>query len=202
MEIINLYPGGYASNCYLVTEGTDAVLIDCSVTAQALKDALDARGAQLRAILLTHGHYDHFMSREELQRSFPVPVYLHEGDRDFPKTGLLNAYHVFHGVERSFPPADRHFGDGEELCFGRLHFHATATPGHTPGCVVYRIGDALFTGDTLMACGYGRTTFPGGNTPAMRQSLQKLAALPPHLTIYPGHGDSTSLEIAMHNIFR
>ena len=202
MEILNLYPGGHASNCYLLIEGRDAVLIDCSATVQSVQAALAQRNATLHAILLTHGHYDHFMNREALQSAFRVPVFLHEKDADFPETGLLNAYHVFFGIEKSFPPADRLFGNGEVLTFGALSITPTHTPGHTPGCVVYHIENALFTGDTLMACGYGRTTFPGGNTPAMRESLQKLFAFPKSLTIYPGHGESASLEAALHNIFR
>ena len=55
--------------------------------------------------------------------------------------------------------------------------------------------------DTLMSCGYGRTTFPGGNTLAMRDSLQKLFSFPAHLTIYPGHGEDENLGIALRNIF-
>ena len=202
MEILNLYPGGFASNSYLVVEGSDAVLIDCSARVQSVENALAIRGATLKAILLTHGHYDHFLNREELTRTFHVPLYLHEQDAAFPETGLLNAYHVFYGVEKSFPPADCLFCEGDALCFGDISVQATHTPGHTPGCVVYRIGNALFTGDTLMACGYGRTTFPGGNTRAMRDSLQKLFSFDGQLTIYPGHGEGTLLQTALHNIFR
>ena len=202
MQIQNLYPGGIASNCYLVSEGTDAVLIDCSASVDTVRAALASVGATLRGVILTHGHYDHLMTQDEIKKAFGVQVYLHRGDEKFPETGLYNCYHVFTGFEASFTPPDRLFEDGEMLNFGALQIKAINTPGHTPGCCVLQAGNALFTGDTLMSCGYGRTTFPGGDTPAMRISLQRLFSLPQHLFIYPGHGDGCSLGTALQNIFR
>lgn len=201
MKIQNLYPGGHASNCYLLTEGETAVVIDCTAPPQLIGDKLRESGASLAAILLTHGHYDHLITADAVKKQFHVPVYLHEGDADFPTTGLLNCYHVFFGREATFPPADRLFGNGDTLRFGSLEIGVTGTPGHTPGSCVLRAGNALFTGDTLMACGYGRTTFPGGNTAAMRASLESLAMFPGDLIIYPGHGEHTLLEIALDHIF-
>ena len=202
MEIENLTLGGHASNSYLVTEGQDAVMIDCAVEPALLRERLAAKGATLHAILLTHGHYDHYVRIRELREAFDAPVYLCEADADFPGDTVLNAYHVFFGVGTTFPPADRLFRDGDTLTFGALTVSVMQTPGHTPGSVLYRVGNALFTGDTLMACGYGRTTFAGGNTRAMRDSLQRIATLPHHLTIFPGHGEGTMLGTAIHNIFR
>ena len=202
MEIENITLGGHASNTYLVTQGGDAVLIDCSTEPQLLQERLAAKGATLRAILLTHGHYDHYVRIRELRAAFGVPVYLCESDSHFPEDSVLNAYHVFFGVGTTFPPADHLFADGDTLSFGAIEVQVMQTPGHTPGSVLYRIGNALFTGDTLMACGYGRTTFAGGNTRAMRDSLERIKALPHHLTIFPGHGEGTMLGTAIHNIFR
>ena len=201
MNIINLYPGGHASNSYLVCKGKYAVLIDCTASPEVIEAELARQGATLHAVLLTHGHYDHLITADAVRRHFGVPVLLHEGDADFPTTGRLNCYHVFFGYEATFPPADRHFRDGDVLRFGTLEITVTNTPGHTPGSSVLRAGDALFTGDTLMSCGYGRTTFPGGNTLAMRDSLQKLFSFPSHLTIYPGHGEDENLGVALRNIF-
>ena len=201
MNIKNLYPGGHASNCYLVSKGRDAVLVDCTASPEVIEQALRESGARLAAILLTHGHYDHLITAEQVKNHFGVRVLLHRGDADFPTTGLLNCYHVFFGHEATFPPADALFDSGDTLRFGTLEINVTGTPGHTPGSSVLRAGDALFTGDTLMACGYGRTTFPGGNTRAMRDSLQSLFAFPTHLTIYPGHGEEENLGVALRNIF-
>ena len=201
MEIENITLGGYAANSSLVTEESDAVLIDCSVEPEVLAARLARQGATLRAILLTHGHYDHYMRIRELRAAYGVPVYLHEDDAGFPGDPILNAYHVFHGVGAVFPPADVLVREGDTLTFGALAFTVIHTPGHTPGSVLYRAGGALFTGDTLMACGYGRTTFAGGNTPAMRASLRRIAALPRDLAIYPGHGEEASLDVAIRNIF-
>ena len=72
------------------------------------------------------------------------------------------------------------------------------TPGHTPGGVCYRVGDALFTGDTLFCGGIGRIDL-GGNRKDMLASLQRLAALPGDADVYPGHGESTTLEDERRN---
>ena len=67
------------------------------------------------------------------------------------------------------------------------------TPGHTPGSVCLRCGDALFSGDTLFAGSCGRTDLPGGSMQQMQQSLTRLAAIGETLTVYPGHGPATTL---------
>ena len=202
MQIINLFPGSYGSNCYLIEDSGHALIVDPSASAASILRRLREDGCSPDAILLTHGHYDHYVRIRELRAAFDVPVYLCEDDSHFPTDSVLNAYHVFFGVGATFPPADRLFKDGDTLCFGALELQVMQTPGHTPGSVLYRIGNALFTGDTLMACGYGRTTFAGGNTRAMRDSLERIKALPHHLTIFPGHGEGTMLGTAIHNIFR
>ena len=71
--------------------------------------------------------------------------------------------------------------------------HTLATPGHTYGSVCYRCEHVLFTGDTLFAGGCGRTDLPGGDQKMLRQSLEQLSALAGGFTVYPGHGESTTL---------
>ena len=74
------------------------------------------------------------------------------------------------------------------------------TPGHTVGCVCYRIGDALFSGDTLFFESIGRTDFPGGDLSVMRRSLSRLTSLEDSLTVYPGHGEATTVaHERLHN---
>ncbi len=198
MEICNVSIGGYASNTYLVIRQNAAVLIDCSADPDLLRRELQRRGVQLLAVLLTHGHYDHYMTVHRFKEVFDVPFYLHEGDADFPGDGVKNCYHVFHREQALFPAADRLVRDGDVPEIGPFHVTVMHTPGHTPGSVCYRIGDALFTGDTLFACGHGRVTFPGGNARAMRESLDRLSEITEDLHIYPGHDQDTDLAAALH----
>ena len=199
MQIQNLYPGGIASNCYLVSEGTDAVLIDCSARPQEIEDAL--AGATLHAILLTHGHFDHMLTAAHVAAHFGVPLYLHQDDADLPPDGEKNAYAVFFGCNKGYPAPDHTLAGGEHLCFGALSLDVLHTPGHTKGCVLYRAGEALFTGDTLFDGGYGRTDLYGGDENALSHSLHSLRALPPSLRIYPGHGGDTTLGAALQKLF-
>lgn len=198
MEIRNISIGGYASNTFLVEQQGTAVLIDCSANPDLLLDELQRRGVRLAAVLLTHGHYDHYMTVHRFKELFDVPFYLHEGDADFPGDGIKNCYHVFHRAQAVFPAADHLIKDGDRLDFGTLSFTVMHTPGHTPGSVCYLAGDAMFTGDTLFAFGHGRVTFPGGNAAQMRQSLDRIATITQDLRIYPGHDQDTDLASALH----
>ena len=202
MQIRNLHRMGGASNCYLVSEGRDAVIIDPSTSAETVTDLLSQAGLTLHAILLTHGHFDHILSLDTLRTATGVPAYLHRGDAAFPGDAAKNCYLTLIGRDIRHRPAE-HLLDGDEtLEFGALRFTVLHTPGHTEGCVCYRCGDALFTGDTLFAEGYGRTDLPGGNFTALRQSLSMLAAMQNEtLTIYPGHGAPADLADAIAMLY-
>lgn len=198
METTDLSPGGFACACYLVREGTDAVLIDCSATPAAVKEALDQSGARLAAILCTHGHFDHILTADALRDHFGVPLLLHEADAEMPTDNEKNAFSVFFG-NSSFHArsADRLFTGGETLRFGSLSCTVMHTPGHSKGSSVFLFGNIAFTGDTLFASGWGRTDLYGGDAPALRRSLQKLSDLAPDIRIYPGHGGSSTLKNAL-----
>ena len=92
------------------------------------------------------------------------------------------------------PTAAEPVGEGDTLRIAGLDVSVLHTPGHTPGSVTYRIGDALFTGDTMFFHSYGRTDFPGGSPEQMKKSLRRLKSLPGDLQVCPGHGPETSLS--------
>lgn len=83
--------------------------------------------------------------------------------------------------------ADRQLGDGDTVVFGNEVIRVIATPGHTPGCVSYHWRDRLFTGDTLLIGGCGRTDFQGGDAGALFDSLSRLLSLPDETLVFPGH---------------
>ena len=194
MEITNLYPGGFASNCYLITNDTDAVLIDCSTPLATVQDALAKQNAALRAVLCTHGHFDHLLTADEVRKAFGVPLYLHEQDAEMPADGHKNAFTTFFGYERTWLPAERTFAEGDLLTFGSLTLRVLHTPGHSKGSSCFLLENALFTGDTLFAPGFGRTDLYGGDFSALQRSLGRLYTLPEHLTVYPGHGNFALLK--------
>ena len=194
MEIRNLYPGGFASNCYLLAEGEDAVLIDCSAPAADVRAALDDVHATLRAVLCTHGHFDHVLTADAVREALGVPLYLHREDAEMLTDGDKNSFATFFGFPKTWRPAERLFDEGDTLTFGKLSFKVLHTPGHSKGSSSLLCEGMLFTGDTLFANGFGRTDLYGGDDKALCSSLQRLYTLPEGLTVYPGHGDATLLN--------
>lgn len=201
MSIIDLCPGGFASACYLACKGEDAVLIDCSAEPTAVREALAKEKAALRAILCTHGHFDHILSADQMRKAFGVPLLIHENDADLLGDAHKNAYAVFFGQERVWQAPDKTFRHGEVLNFGLISLKVMHTPGHTRGGCVFLMDGGAFTGDTLFANGYGRTDLYGGDGAALRRSLQALSALPPDTRIYPGHGEDAMLRDALSLLF-
>jgi glyoxylase-like metal-dependent hydrolase (beta-lactamase superfamily II) len=93
------------------------------------------------------------------------------------------------GVEGSDSDFDELFTDGERFSVGELEVEVISTPGHTPACVCYRIGEAVFVGDTLFMPDYGsaRCDFPGGDAATLYRSIRKLLALPPETRLHLCH---------------
>nr|WP_298131348.1 MBL fold metallo-hydrolase [uncultured Pseudoxanthomonas sp.] len=138
-------------------------------------------------ILETHAHADHLSAAPYLKEKTGAPVgigeHITEVQRTFaPVFGLDDVS----GDGREF---DHLFRDGETFPLGELQVEVIHTPGHTPACVSYRIGDAVFVGDTLFMPDYGtaRADFPGGDARTLYRSIQKLLALPPQTTLYLCH---------------
>ena len=194
MEIKNLSPGGFASNCYLLTEKSDAVLIDPTASPLDVKRALEASGATLRAILLTHGHFDHLLTADRLRDAFGVPLYVHTADGELLDNGEKNASRPFLGSDVCATPAEHLMHGGDTLHFGEITLTVLHTPGHTKGSVTLLGEGIAFTGDTLFADGYGRTDLYGGEYTALVNSLRRLRELDGAIRIYPGHGSDAKLS--------
>jgi glyoxylase-like metal-dependent hydrolase (beta-lactamase superfamily II) len=202
MKIINLFPGSYGSNCYLVEENGHALIVDPSASASAILRALREDGCTPDAILLTHGHFDHVMSIDTLRGAEPdLKVYVHEADAPMLRDGQKNAFSLFFGQDRAWREADVLLADGDSVTVGGAAFTVVHTPGHSPGSVCYLCESEgiLLTGDTLFADNIGRCDLWGGSYALIRQSLKRLRGLDGGLTIYPGHGDSNKLSRALDN---
>ncbi len=202
MKIYPFFSDSMASNTYIVTDdaGDTAVVIDPSQPYRALVGKLPSV-PRFTAILLTHAHFDHILSLDEWRTETHAPVYIGCGDAAALVSPRLNLYAMFYGNSPVVLPAEHTLKNGDTLPLGEECFSVFETPGHTQGSLVYRIGDTLFTGDTLFADGgYGRTDFPGGDAAALLHSIRKIFLLRDNLTLYAGHGPATTLEkeAAMH----
>lgn len=184
MKIEKIVCGAYAENAYCID---GELLIDPGDDLPTL--ARLAGG--IKAILLTHGHFDHMLAAEELQKRTGVPVYVHPLDAPMLSDASLSAYNP----EVSSLPQPGHiaYTAYPESLFG---FRVLHTPGHTPGSVcLYREAEkVLFSGDTLFRAGFGRTDLAGGSMHQLLSSLRTLLALPRDVRVYPGHGESTTID--------
>ena len=125
---------------------------------------------------------------------------IHEADAEMLSDGNKNAYAIFFGQDRAFRPADELLQDGQILTLGDEQLSVLSTPGHSRGSCCFVCDDMIITGDTLFAAGYGRTDLWGGSMRELAASLGKLSALPHRLTVYPGHGESCTLEHALSRL--
>lgn len=189
MKIKSMQVGELATNCYILIDEAEkkAAVIDPGDEGGRILAELKGLDARVEYILLTHGHYDHIGAVARLREALPqAKVYLHKADSR--GTG-------FHVVPLADQVADlQYYDDGDTLALGSLTIHVIHTPGHTPGGVTLRVGDALFTGDTLFAGSMGRSDFPGGNTQQLFASLKKLARLEGDFQVLPGHDRTTTLD--------
>ena len=201
MRIENLYPGSFGSNCYLLTVGTHAAVVDPSAEAEAILEALHRQNATLDLLLLTHGHFDHILSLDALCERTGLEAWIGEADRSYPADARKNAFSFFTRMERTWHTPAHILRDGDELTLGGETIRVLHTPGHTPGSVMLLCnGEFLLTGDTLFADTYGRYDLPGGDGPTLFQTLRTLRKLDGALPIYPGHGAPSTLGRALDEI--
>ena len=201
MKILNICEGSWASNCYALISGSHALIIDPSASAKAILETLEREGASLEGILLTHGHFDHILSLDTLRDKTGVPAYIHREDAIMLTDGKKNAFYEFFGKEKAYRAADVLLSDGDRIPLGDKTLTVYHTPGHTHGSVCYLSEGLIFSGDTIFAESYGRCDLWNGDIEKMRDSLKKLSALDRKLTLYSGHGISTTLGNALDNLY-
>ena len=146
------------------------------------------RGLRVERILETHAHADHLSAAPWLKRAL--------GGRIGIGAGIVDVQRAFAGVFNSGPDFsadgsqfDDLFGDGDSFTLGSLNVDVLHTPGHTPACVSYLIGDAVFVGDTVFMPDYGsaRCDFPGGDAGMLYRSVRRLFDLPDETRVYLCH---------------
>jgi glyoxylase-like metal-dependent hydrolase (beta-lactamase superfamily II) len=202
MEIISLPVRGFSSNCYIVHNGTDAFVVDPSISEEEILWQLQKRELSLKAILLTHGHFDHIWRAQELREKSGAPLYIHELDAEMLTDSRKNAYHTFTGKHFVIKEADILLHDGDEISLGGEQIKVLHTPGHTKGSVCYDTGDSLITGDTLFAEGFGRYDLYGGNLQELKASIKRLTEMAQSQSrwLYAGHGEASTLRKATENL--
>lgn len=193
MKIFSHPFGEYGTNCYIVDNGKNQLIIDPGMGAskwckEHAKNAV--------AVLCTHGHFDHVFDADELRSALNAPIYLPKADEVFTSSDPFAILkHPFDADFLVEPNAILQIGDFEATFH---HF-----PGHTPGCScveIKGIDDTWFCGDFIFKGSVGRWDFEFSNPKDMQNSLRRILDEPRNLKLYSGHGDSTFLSDEKPNI--
>jgi glyoxylase-like metal-dependent hydrolase (beta-lactamase superfamily II) len=156
-------------------------------SAQTLLDAAKAESLQVDWILETHAHADHLSAAPFLKQATGAAVVIGEGIGAVQR--VFKRVYNLPDLAEDGSQFDRLVMDGDRLALGELSIEVMHTPGHTPACVSYRIGDAVFIGDTLFMPDYGsaRADFPGGDARTLYRSIKRILALPLETRLFLCH---------------
>lgn len=191
--------GKWKQNCFLLAnQHGDTLIIDPGSCAEEIEGLIEAREWTPKAILNTHGHYDHIGAIAALVDRYSIPFFMHGADaRLLRQANLYRA--IFDSPVVVRVPKISYEMQNEPAHFKLADFEVQwfHTPGHTPGGCSFLIQDLLFTGDTLMPNGPGRTDLPGGSIAALEASIELLANLPHELVLYAGHGQPTTVGASL-----
>ncbi len=170
----------------------EAILVDPGEEGARLLAAVDAEGATLKGIWLTHAHFDHIGAVAHIVRERGVPVWLHPLDRPLYDQAEIAASTFGLSVEQPDNPTHA-LAEGDTLKLGAHEFTVIHTPGHSPGHVGFLGHDVLLGGDCIFAGSVGRTDLPLCDPVIFQNTLQRLATLPPATRVLPGHGPATTI---------
>ena len=189
MKVSVMQVGPIGTNCYFLQDeetGLMAIIDPGDDWERILHQVKKAEG-EVKYILLTHGHYDHTTAVPDLVKALPgVQVYIHQADANGAGSQL-------------FPLAAQvkdlnNYDEGDTLSLGSLTIEVLHTPGHSKGSVTLKVGDVLFTGDTLFCGSCGRTDLRGGSYEEIMESLKRLGELEGDFHVCPGHDRTSTLE--------
>jgi glyoxylase-like metal-dependent hydrolase (beta-lactamase superfamily II) len=187
----------YDNGMYILAdERGDAMLIDPSRGEREAMATIRGHGLRLVEILNTHGHPDHVFDNARVREETRARLAIHSADayRLDPATRPPSA------LEAPTSVADDLIAEGPLAYVRDIELRALHTPGHTEGSVCFYLPTEgiLFSGDLLFAGNVGRIDLPGGDAKQMEASLARVAALPPHTRVFPGHGPATTIGDELH----
>ena len=197
MKIEKFVLGPIGTNCYIVRndDTMECFIVDVAACPPEFVSHIRNSGLTVKAVLLTHGHFDHIMGLDRFLEEFPVPVYACAAEKDVLESSQLNSSAGMLGQPYTFTGA-RFVKDGDLLDVAGMKIQVIQTPGHTIGGCCYYIADenVLFSGDTLFRASVGRTDLPTGSMSALVRSVtDRLLVLPDETRVYPGHMEETTI---------
>ncbi|HVX30262.1 MAG TPA: MBL fold metallo-hydrolase [Nitrolancea sp.] len=192
MRVRTFASGPIDTNAFLVIDEATkkAIIFDAPPDSlDLLTTAVRDEQVEVELLVITHHHWDHIGDGAALASALNVPVAAHPASVPFlerPAGGPVPIAPI---------TVDRLLNDGDSVEIGSLHFQVLHTPGHAPGEITLYTAEhrAMFGGDTLFPNGYGRTDISGASEDETLSTLRRLLELPDDVTVYPGHGLSTTI---------
>lgn len=195
-NIIRLPLGPLATNCYIIpAEDGKAIVVDPASSGEVMA-LIETNDMELGAIIITHGHFDHFAGASSLQRQTNAPIYAPDLDSEMFQSADKSWAWFMGGVPFTPITPTRLFGDGEELTVCGTDFLTLNAPGHTAGSclLICDKHDCIFTGDVVFRGSVGRTDGYSGSAERSHETLRKIRQIEHNYKLFCGHGDTTDVE--------
>lgn len=196
MIIEKLVDGYFGENTYVLGDlkTRKCAIIDPGGSMIDILSVVKDKKLEVEYIILTHGHGDHIGSVKKIKAETGAKVIAHNDEQELLLDKRKNLSVSMHCGPQEFE-ADIYVNDKDKISLGDLRLSFLHTPGHTKGCMCIRVGNHMFTGDTLFAGSIGRTDLYSGDYNKMEKSLKKLSKYEDNITIYPGHGPNSTIGI-------
>lgn len=191
---ITQFPAGpIDTNAYLVVDDVtnEAIVIDAPPeSVEMLTAGATKLGVTVRSLIITHGHWDHIGDTAAMAAAFDVPVSAHKG-----AVGRIANPETRFPIDIPAATVDHELAEGDVVMIGGHSFTVMHLPGHDEGHIaLYSAAEGVFLGgDVLFPGGHGRTDIPGADQATMNRTIKRLLDLPDEVTVYPGHGEITTI---------
>ena len=189
--------GAYQTNCYILSVGERAMIVDPGDEANKIIMHLESKGLKPEAILITHGHLDHIGALQEVQKKYKLPIYTHQDEKEFFTNAKYNFSHnTSSPIEFDELSAFNFISEDGIIEILDQKINVFHVPGHSPGSLAFYFKDAdiVISGDALFKGSIGRTDFPYGNHDQLIKNIEaKLFTLPDATVVYPGHGQASTI---------
>lgn len=197
MQISSLALGLVKTNTYFIENEKSVILVDPASDYDLIKKKLNQINKPLKAILLTHAHFDHIGALDDVVAKYQVPVYMHRLEFDFLTDTYKNGSEKFkqYGLEPITSNVSPNQLDEGLVEIEGFQFNVLHTPGHSPGSLSFVFDEFAVVGDTLFKQGIGRTDLYKGDYETLVASiLDKIFELDEDLPLFPGHGPYTTIK--------
>jgi glyoxylase-like metal-dependent hydrolase (beta-lactamase superfamily II) len=195
MEIERVVVGVLQTNCYIVHDSKQAIVIDPGSDADKIISIIEKKHLKPKLILNTHYHFDHTGANLDIKNMFNIPIAIGNKDAHYLQNAYKDALMFMIDAKKS-PQADILLKEGDTVALEDIKFVVIETPGHTIGsiCLYNKENTILFSGDTLFFESIGRYDLLTGNFDSIINSINKILRLDESTTVYPGHGPQTTIK--------